>query len=173
MQKVRTFAFFFLLVTIAQSGFAQKKTIWRNWETVQLLNKTEKRPILVDIYTNWCYYCKQMQIHTYKKDSVSNYLNSKFYCTKFNAESKDSMEWNHQIFRYNPLYKISDWVIYLTKGNVVYPTTVIIPENGTPYYIQGELLPAQLEPILKYFAEGWDKKMSMDDFEKKYTAKWN
>ena len=55
--------------------------------------KKEPRPILLDFYTDWCGWCKQMMKTTYADVNLASYINTYFYPAKFNAESKDTIEY--------------------------------------------------------------------------------
>jgi thiol:disulfide interchange protein len=50
------------------------------------------RPILLDFYTSWCGWCKQMMKTTYADPRLAQYINTYFYPAKFNAEGKDTLE---------------------------------------------------------------------------------
>lgn len=56
--------------------------------------KAEKKPILVDFYTDWCTYCKKMDAETYSHEKVYNYLNQKFVPIKVNAESQNKVKFD-------------------------------------------------------------------------------
>ncbi len=153
---------------------AQKTNLWQSWSDIQTLSKKEKKPIIIDIYTSWCRYCKLMDKNTYGHDSVKNYLANNFYRLKFNAESRDSIEFMGKVFKYNPLYKVHDFVLYLTKGNVAYPATVIVPtDNQPPYYELGALSPRQMEMLLKYFGDRRFTRHSLTDWAKGFSGRWN
>ena len=49
--------------------------------------------LLVDVYTDWCYWCKVMDKQTYSKKEVISALNKDFVCVKFNPEkANDSLK---------------------------------------------------------------------------------
>ncbi len=49
--------------------------------------------LLVDVYTDWCYWCKVMDKKTYAVDDVIKQLNKDFVCVKFNPEKpNDSLK---------------------------------------------------------------------------------
>jgi len=166
-----------LLVSVCFACFSlkpdiSKKDLWQSWGEVNAKIKTDDKPLLVDVYTNWCYYCKVMDATTYRNDSVYNYLKEHFYRFKFNAEGKDSIVWQNKVFKYNNRYQCHDFAVYLTRGNIVYPTTVIITPGSQPFYIHGMLKPEEIELILKYFGEGIYKHTTINDYAKSFTATW-
>ncbi len=50
--------------------------------------ETESKPVLIDLYTNWCYWCKVMDKKTYNNPKVYAYISGHFYPVKHNAQLK-------------------------------------------------------------------------------------
>jgi thioredoxin-related protein len=150
-----------------------EKTKWLTLqEAIQSLQK-EKRPVLIDLYTDWCGWCKVMDKKTYGNKNVSDYLQEKFYPVKLDAESKQTITWKGKSFDYNSQYRTNDFAIYLTNGQLSYPTTVIIPaDGGEPQAIPGFLEPKDFELIVKYFGEGHYGKTPFDQYQKSFKSSW-
>ena len=169
-----------ILLWIAPSGdtrsggaAAPVSVQWLSLQEAETKGKGEPRVIVMDIYTDWCYWCKVMEKNTYEDPRVAAYVQAKFYPVRFNAENKTSITWKGQSFAYNPTYKVNELAMSLTKGNLAYPTTVIItPDNRSPQYVAGYLKPTDLEPVLKYFGEGAYKTTSYRDFRKDFQPSW-
>jgi thioredoxin-related protein len=164
-----------LLIVVVFCGLTipkRKKAIWQSWATIHALQQQTAKPILVDIYTDWCKYCKVMDATTYRKDSVVNYLKQHFYRYKLNAEKNDSINWQQKVYRFNPRYNTHDFAVYLTKGNTVYPTTAIINTKGQPYFQPGALDVNEMEFLLKYMIEAEPKGITMDAYKKTFVSKW-
>ncbi len=51
-----------------------EKTQWLTLAQAMEKMKIEKRPILIDLYTDWCGWCKVMDKKTYTNKNVSQYL---------------------------------------------------------------------------------------------------
>lgn len=135
--------------------------------------QTEKRPVLIDLYTDWCGWCKVMDKNTYTNDKVIAYLQQKFYPVKLDAETKDIIEWENRRYAYNESSRTNAIALYLTGGQLVYPTTVIIPVDGSgPQPIPGYLKPAELELIVKYFGEDKYGKTPFESWQKNFKASW-
>jgi len=47
--------------------------------------KKNEKPLIVDFYTTWCHWCKELDINTYT-DAKVNDLSSNFICVKVDAE---------------------------------------------------------------------------------------
>ena len=72
-----------------------------NWISIAQLNELyakNPKPVLIDIYTDWCGWCKEMDRTTYKHDKLANYINEKYYAVKFNAEQKESITFNNKTY---------------------------------------------------------------------------
>ena len=46
-------------------------------------SKIEPRPIFVDVYTDWCGWCKKMDRDTFQNPKVVAYMNKQYYCILF------------------------------------------------------------------------------------------
>ena len=165
-----------VIAALAITGFAPKNKATMPWlsaaEATARWNQ-QKKPVIIDVYTSWCHYCRVMDNTTYKNDSLVNYVNDHFYAVKMDAESKDTVSWMGQNYQYIPQYKINELAIKLLNGRIVYPTTVIIPpDGGEPQAIPGALSAKELEIILKYFGEGKFGRVSWQDHEKQFVSTW-
>lgn len=72
-----------------------------NWVTIeeaQELTKQEPRKIIMDVYTDWCGWCKKMDKTTFSDEEVVEYVNENFYAVKFNAEADKSFNFKGQAF---------------------------------------------------------------------------
>ncbi len=146
---------------------------WMTLSEAEAAVAREPRPILIDLYTDWCGWCKVMDKRTYQDKKVAAYLNSHFYAVKLDAESRQSLQFQGRSFAFNPQYKTNEIALYLSGGQLSYPTTVIIPPNGEgPQPIPGYLAPNELELIVKYFGEGAYRKQDFPSYQKKFKGEW-
>ena len=175
MQKLKPILFFGLIIfcsTAFKSG-SNEKIEWLKIDEVSLKIKDQNKPILIDLYTDWCYWCKVMDRKTYTNSKVINYINEHFYSVKLNAETKDNVIWKDKTYKFNAKYQINDFALFLSYGRASFPTTVIIADDtSAPIPVAGYLEPKELEPILKYFGEGAYKTMNFPEFEKTFKSSW-
>jgi uncharacterized protein YyaL (SSP411 family) len=175
MQKVMLVFVTSILLTGLASFQTQKKekVQWLTIAEMQAAYKKEPRPILLDMYTNWCGWCKVMDKETYGNDKVAAYINSKYYAVKFNAESKDSVEWNGKKYGYNAANKVNDLAAHLMYGQMSYPTTIFLSSiNAQPAPLAGYLKPKELESPLKFFGDGAYKTKNFPEYMKSFSASW-
>ncbi|NML23203.1 DUF255 domain-containing protein [Pseudoflavitalea sp. G-6-1-2] len=160
------------IFSCAQRPEERGKVNWRTLEDVAAKFKQEKKPVLIDLYTNWCGWCKVMDKRTYGNAKVSAYINEKFSAVKLNAETKKTLSWNGRDYEFNPRMGTNDFAVWLTNGQLSYPTTVFIPADGEPQAIPGFLAPAEFELLVKYFGEGQYGKVSFEKWQKEFKSSW-
>lgn len=152
---------------------AHDKLDWMKMNDVALKMKSDQKPVIIDIYTNWCYWCKVMDKKTYANAKVIAYIKDHFYAAKLDAETKEIVEWKDKKFIFNEQYKVNDFALYASSGDLGFPTTVIIPDkNSAPISFQGFLGPKEIEPVLKYFGEGAYKNESYVVYKSNFKASW-
>lgn len=175
MQKLKPALFFGLIIfcSVAFKTAGSDKIKWLKMEEVSIKVKEQSKPVLIDLYTDWCGWCKVMDKKTYGNSKVIAYINEYFYSAKINAETKDNVSWKDKTYKYNSKYQINDFSLFVTYGRTSFPTTVIIADNeSAPIPIAGYLEPKEIEPILKYFGEGAYKTMNFKQFEKTFKSSW-
>lgn len=80
-----------LIFTLLLSSFlvnAQEKIEWMKFEEAIAASEKNPKMILVDVYTDWCGWCKKMDKETFTDAGVITYVNASFYAVKLNAEDK-------------------------------------------------------------------------------------
>lgn len=75
-----------MLFSISWSGFAQEQIEWLKFEDAVAKNQENPKMILVDVYTDWCGWCKKMDKDTFTDSTVISFVNEGFYAVKLNAE---------------------------------------------------------------------------------------
>jgi thioredoxin-related protein len=164
----------FLLSSIATPKPEGKEKIeWLTLEEVSAKMKNDPRPVIIDLYARWCYWCKVMDKKTYNHSKVVDYINEKFYPVKLDAESKQTLQWDNRNFNFNPGLKLNDFSVYVTNGQLSFPTTVIYTSiKEAPATIPGFMSPDEIEPVLKYFGENYYKREGFQEFLKSFKKDW-
>lgn len=72
---------------------------WMSLNEALEAHRQEKKRIFLDVYTDWCGWCKEMDRNTFADPSVIAYMNAHFYSVKFNAENDDPVVLNGKEYR--------------------------------------------------------------------------
>lgn len=73
-------------ILLSFSAKAQDQIKWLKFEEAIAANAQSPKMLLVDVYTDWCGWCKKMDKDTFTDPKVIEYINSNFYAVKMNAE---------------------------------------------------------------------------------------
>lgn len=151
----------------------KEKIQWMSFEELKTAYVKEPRPIMVDLYTSWCGWCKEMDRTTYKNEKLAGYINEHFYAVKFDAESKEAISFNNKQFSFNPQYRVHELAFFLSGGQLEYPTTVFLTGiDGRPSTWSGYLKAKEMEAPLKFFGEKKYMSGSFEDFAKSMKKEW-
>ena len=161
------FTFFFFSNTLsAQYTVSPSPIKWYDINQAIELNKKEARPILIDVYTDWCSWCKHMMKTTFSNQGIANYINRNFYPVRFNAETTDTIEFKgKKYFNRNIGRKPThDLAISLLEGRLSYPSIVYFDRNGKKSIVPGFKEPKDIEPTLIYMVENLSNFVSLSEF---------
>jgi thioredoxin-related protein len=95
---------------------------WYNLESGLSEGKKQNKIILMDIYTDWCKWCKKMDSDVYSDKEIVNYLEENFICVKLDGEGHSLLNYNHR--------NLTETEITKQFGIDSFPTTVFFNANG-------------------------------------------
>ncbi|MCW5908620.1 MAG: DUF255 domain-containing protein [Chitinophagales bacterium] len=147
---------------------------WMTWKEMQEAQKREPRKVFVDVYTDWCGWCKRMDQTTFVHPEIVKYLNENYYAIKFDAEERESIRFKGKDYKFvasgNRGY--NELAAEILKGRMSYPTSVYLDENMDLLFpVPGYLEPKTLEQVLHFVGENVYKQMTFDIFQKDFTGK--
>ena len=145
---------------------------WMTIEEAAGKLQQQQKPILIDLYTTWCGWCRQMDRKTYSNKKVAQYLSDKFYTVKLDAETHATISWQGRTYDFDPQYRCNMFAVYLAHGKLEFPTTIIIAPGYEPQAIPGYMEPKDLELLAKFFGDGAYRTRSFDDYQKSFKATW-
>lgn len=177
---MKNFSFLILFLFLSFGLFAQNKPVgqpspaikWLTLGEAQKLCKDNPKTILVDVYTDWCVWCKKMLAGTFSDPFIVNYINANFYPVRFNAESHDSIRYQDTLYKSTQIGARAphQLAIKLLNGRLSYPTIVYIDKEGRRSPVAGYYDSQHIMPILVYFAEDINRSTAYPDFEKNFRA---
>jgi thioredoxin-related protein len=154
--------------TQQSSSTAAAKIKWMDFEEATALNKKKPKKIFIDIYTDWCGWCKKMDASTFTNPVIVKYMNDNFYAVKFNAERKDTVTYNGKKFMNpNPSSPRSSHQLAteLLSGRMSYPSYVFLDESLSKVtVVPGYRKSPEFEAILNWIGSDAYKSQTWEDF---------
>jgi len=167
--KMRIALVALLSLSFSLSYAQSKKSInWMSWEEAVIANKKKPKKIFVDVYTDWCGWCKKMDKSTFQDEKVIKYLNKHFYAVKLDAEQKEDITFNGSTFKHvnqgrNGTHQLA---FALLDGKMGYPAFVSLDEQFHRIMVSpGYKQPTQMMRELGYVKTKSYEKMNMDDYK--------
>ncbi|MBD2756442.1 thioredoxin family protein [Spirosoma validum] len=142
-----------------------------NWLTIQQAYAlTQKKPkkFVVDVYTDWCGWCKVMDRKTFSQPAIVDYVNENFYPVRFNAEQTADVTLGKQTFKYisGGSHGVHELAAALLKNQMGYPTTVFLDEKFNLIQPIGGYLDARtFHQIITYFGNDYHQKEPFDRYK--------
>lgn len=152
-----------LAVMLVSAGFAQKngtptdKIAWKSFDAGMIEAKKTGKKVLIDVYTDWCGWCKKMDAGTYSDKKVMDYLKKHFVAIKLNPEKDGAVTYDGK--------KYSAAEFSQGMGVNGYPATLFLKSNGQPI----TLLPGYSEAemflhVISFIGEDHYEKKKFADY---------
>ncbi len=169
----RIFVLFVLFGFFNQTSFSQEVK-WMSFEEAIEAQKTEKKKIFVDLYTDWCGWCKRMDKTTMTDPFIINYLNSEFYPVKFNAEQDEDITFKGKVFTLQKRKGKRDYhqlAAHISRNQLSYPTFIFLNENAEVIQpIKGYQDATTFKTIMTYIGDDHFKKTPWNQYKKSYSG---
>jgi len=182
-QFIKYFTLVIAIISLPGMIFAQetrdKKGIieWYSFADAYRINKKKPKKIFVDVYTDWCGWCKKMDKETFQDPETAKYMQKHFYCVKLNAETRDTIVVDSVKFvNRNPGGRggNNQLAVELLRGKMSYPSCVFINEqNQVLTIVPGYLNANDFAPVIHYFGENAYKDLKWEEYRETYTKSRN
>jgi len=135
---------------------------WTGLEKAVTKASGEQKAILVDVYTDWCGWCKKMDKEVFVDPAVAGVLSGKFALAKVNAESKETFTYKGQ--------KVDGIGIARGFGVKGYPSIIFLDSKGDMLtMIPGYLDAEQFLPVVLFIGNREYEKMQWDEYLASYN----
>lgn len=104
---------------------------WLTFEEAVKAQEKQPRKIVIDMYTDWCGWCKVMDRETFSDPEIIEYVNKHFYAVKFNAEQKEPITFQGKTYNFVNTGRrgIHTLAYSLMQGKASYPSFVFLDEK--------------------------------------------
>lgn len=162
---------FFVFLTFVAFSLNAQKVEWLSWEEAVAKSETDKTPkkIFIDVYTDWCGWCKKMDKDTFQNSEVATYMSDNFYMVKMDGEGKEPIEYKGKTYNFIASGKrgYHEFAAALMQGRLSYPTVIFLDENQEMLSpVPGYQQPDPFLKIAKYFGDNIYKDKDWKTYDK-------
>lgn len=148
----------FLFIGLMALGTNAQEVEWLSWNEAVAKSETDATPkkIFIDVYTDWCGWCKKMDKDTFQNAEVAAYMAKNFYMVKMDGEGKEPIEYKGKTFKYVPSGRrgYHEFAATLMQGKMSYPTVIFLDEKQQMLSpVPGYQKPDPFLKIAKYFGD--------------------
>jgi len=174
--------FVIALVSLFSRDVNAQSVKWMSFEEAVEKSKTEKRKIFIDVFTEWCGWCKVMDKNTFPDPEVAKLLNEKFYPVKFDAEQTNDVVFRGTTFKFVPYGNkgVHQLAAALLNNQMSYPNFIFLDEDFRiiPLIQGSNSLPGYRKPqefhlFLSYVGRDYYQKVSLQDYQKEYKSPYS
>ncbi len=166
-------AIYVIGLTILLTGVAkgQEEVKWYSIDEAVELAASSPKVLVIDVYTDWCGWCKRMDATTFSDPEVAKMLNENFYPVKLDAEGKEDIVIADRTFKFvsSGQRGYHEVAAIVTKGRLSYPTISYLDAQGkvleaSPGYKTAD----QFKIYLAYYAGDAYKTKTFEEFTATY-----
>lgn len=149
---------------------------WLGWDQAVAKMDREPRLLMIDVYTDWCGWCKRMDATTMQDPRIVKLLQQHFYAVKMDGEGKKDITFRGRTYKFiaQGHRGYHELPAELLQGRMSYPTLVFLDKE----YAIIQPLPGfqdanTLEVILAYFGGEHYKTTPWETFQAGFKSGTN
>ena len=173
MKKFISLTFVFILAQSLNSLAQDESIEWLSINSFveEVRDNEESKHVFIDVYTQWCGWCKRMDASTFKDPEIVEIMNTYFIPIKFDAEQKEPIEIGGKEFKFveNGRRGYHELAATLMNGKMSYPTFVLLDDKGEIIQpLPGFQSAEDLKPILLFIGQGHYKDKTWEEYLEGY-----
>jgi len=117
---------------ISDAEVAATSIEWLDFETAIDRNNENPKYIFIDVYTEWCGWCKKMDGFTFKDPTVVKFINENCYAVKMDAEMKEAIAYNGKLYEYKQVSERRGYntlAMGLLDNQMSFPSFVVLDKK--------------------------------------------
>jgi thioredoxin-related protein len=140
------------------SRTATNKIQWHSYNEGANLARAQNKKILIDVYTDWCGWCKKMDSDVYTNEQIRSIIESNFIAVKLNAESSKNVTMGTD--------QLDEAGFARAMGVTGYPTTVFLESGAGPITkISGYMEAKEFATVLQFIGEDHYKNTTFEQYK--------
>jgi thioredoxin-related protein len=150
------------------------KIKWYTIQEAEALSKQNPKKIMIDVYTDWCGWCKKMDAETFSHPVIAEFVNNNYYAVKLNAESTEDITFKGYTYKFVEQNGkgYHELAAGLLNGRLSFPSIAYLNEKlellGA---VPGYKGPADMESLLNYIAEEKFLTQSLSEYQQTFKSK--
>lgn len=127
-----------------------------SFEDVLKKAASENKRVIINVYTDWCTWCKKMDSEAYSNSEVKKLLEENFVLYKLDAEGKNKLTYNGKKYteeELSQLFEVSSLpstVFLEPDGKLIKFSYDNYPMNNIPGYLKTD----EFKKLLQFFKDG-------------------
>ena len=152
--------FFILSLVLFATAFSNSEIKWHDFNSGYALAKKQHKPAIIDIYADWCKWCKVMDKKTYTNKKIIDIINKKYIAIRINSDKDSGIKFKGKTFTAQQFSQ--------ALGVRGLPATIFMDKKGEMItMLPGFIEPKVLLPVLEYIQkECYKKQLPLDDYIK-------
>jgi thioredoxin-related protein len=158
-----------MVLLLLATGTASAQNTKINWISLEEAFKkiqTSPKKVMIDVYTDWCGWCKVMDQKTFTDPEVVKYVNQNYYAVKFNAESRNDVILGSTTYKFSAANRAHEAAIALLQGKMSYPSIVYLDEKfGMIQPVPGYMEAKDFHQVITYIGGNHHLSEKFDSFK--------
>ncbi|MBB3698714.1 DUF255 domain-containing protein [Flammeovirga yaeyamensis] len=138
----------FIISFFSISAVYKENIEWKSIDIAIGQSENDNKPIFVDVYTDWCGWCKVLDKKTFQHEDVVDYVKNNYHAVKLNPEKEGSFTFKGKNYTYDS---------YMDKHKInSYPAIIVLHPNGKEKVYMGYRDSKSFLEILKKYKKQVD-----------------
>lgn len=152
---------------------AEGEIEWISMEEAMARHEKEPRYWIIDVYTDWCGWCKRMDAITFVDPHIVKEIQANYYAVKLDAEQKEDIVIKDRTYKFvnEGRRGYHELAAELLQGRMSYPTVVFLDKNANMIQpLPGYQEAKNLHPILQFFSTNSYQTITWPDYQASYQS---